>query len=128
VNDIAVPGDQTLDDEQFRRLVGYGEVEHVEAGRELYTSGDCSYDFFLLRTATVDLVRKHIGWHRRCSVLCGRDVARSSARRPPIPVLESAWRRRLDGDWMICVRVPPRRASSSMFRPQHRRSVFEQAN
>ncbi|MFF5206996.1 MFS transporter [Streptosporangium sp. NPDC000396] len=46
-----------LDDEQFRRLAGYGEEEHVEAGRNLYTSGDDSYDFFLLRTATVDIIR-----------------------------------------------------------------------
>jgi thioredoxin reductase (NADPH) len=46
-----------LDDEQFRRLAGYGQVEPVEAGRDLYTSGDRSYDFFLLHTATVELVR-----------------------------------------------------------------------
>ncbi|GII32452.1 MFS transporter [Planotetraspora mira] len=51
------PTGPALDDEQFRRLAGYGEEEHVEAGRNLYTSGDDSYDFFLLRTATVDIVR-----------------------------------------------------------------------
>ncbi|GIF47332.1 thioredoxin reductase (NADPH) [Asanoa ferruginea] len=46
-----------LDDEQFRRLAGYGEVEQAEAGRDLFTTGDDSYDFFLLRSATVDIVR-----------------------------------------------------------------------
>ncbi|MEK8104012.1 cyclic nucleotide-binding domain-containing protein [Micromonospora sp. M12] len=46
-----------LDDEQFRRLAEYGDVEHVEAGRDLYATGDDSYDFFLLRTASVDIVR-----------------------------------------------------------------------
>ncbi|GIF68414.1 hypothetical protein Ais01nite_64490 [Asanoa ishikariensis] len=46
-----------LDDEQFRRLAGYGAEERVEAGRDLFTSGDLSYDFFLLRTAAVDIVR-----------------------------------------------------------------------
>ncbi|MDQ7906057.1 FAD-dependent oxidoreductase [Phytohabitans sp. ZYX-F-186] len=46
-----------LDGEQFGRLADYGEVEHAEAGRDLYTSGDHRYDFFLLRTATVDIIR-----------------------------------------------------------------------
>jgi hypothetical protein len=47
-----VPGGPVLSDEQFRRLAGYGEMEHVEAGQDLYASGDDSYDFFLLGTAT----------------------------------------------------------------------------
>ena len=47
-----------LDDEQFHRLAQYGEAEQVQAGRSLYASGDSSYDFFLLRTATVDVVRE----------------------------------------------------------------------
>ncbi|GGN31748.1 FAD-dependent oxidoreductase [Streptomyces fuscichromogenes] len=46
-----------LDDEQFRRLARYGTPEHADAGRHLFTSGDSSYDFFLLRTAAVDIVR-----------------------------------------------------------------------
>ncbi|MFC6083533.1 FAD-dependent oxidoreductase [Sphaerisporangium aureirubrum] len=46
-----------MNDEQFHRLAGYGEVEHVEAGRCLYVSGDDSYDFFLLLTAAVEIVR-----------------------------------------------------------------------
>jgi hypothetical protein len=46
-----------LSDEQFRRLAGYGEIENAEAGRQLYVSGDNSYDFFLLGTAAVDIVR-----------------------------------------------------------------------
>ncbi|GGK89217.1 thioredoxin reductase [Sphaerisporangium melleum] len=46
-----------LDEEQFRRLAGYGEAEYAEAGRDLFTSGDDSYDFFLLQTATVNIVR-----------------------------------------------------------------------
>ena len=53
----AVPSGPVLSDEQFRRLAGYGEVEHAEAGRQLYAPGDDSYDFFLLVTATVDIVR-----------------------------------------------------------------------
>ncbi|GAB3512454.1 FAD-dependent oxidoreductase [Phytohabitans suffuscus] len=47
-----------LDDEQFRRLGGYGEVEQAEVGRDLYATGDDSYDFFLLQSATVDIVRE----------------------------------------------------------------------
>ncbi|WP_416980514.1 FAD-dependent oxidoreductase [Streptomyces sp. T028] len=47
-----------LDDEQFRRLAEYGAPEQADAGRDLFTSGDSSYDFFLLRTATVDIVRE----------------------------------------------------------------------
>lgn len=56
-NGGAGPRGPVLDDEQFRRLAEYGEVEHAEAGRDLYASGDDSYDFFLLLTATVDIVR-----------------------------------------------------------------------
>lgn len=50
-------GGPVLSDEQFRRLAGYGEVEQVEAGQDLYASGDDSYDFFLLGLAAVDIVR-----------------------------------------------------------------------
>ncbi|MFD4511433.1 cyclic nucleotide-binding domain-containing protein [Streptomyces sp. NPDC058457] len=32
-------------------------MEHAEPGRDLFTSGDDTYDFFLLRSATVDIVR-----------------------------------------------------------------------
>jgi len=71
VNDVAAQGEQRLDDEQFRRLAGYGEVEHVEAGRELYTSGDRSYDFFLLRTAAVDLVRDATAIEPECLIFQG---------------------------------------------------------
>ncbi|MBL7252752.1 FAD-dependent oxidoreductase [Paractinoplanes lichenicola] len=46
-----------LGDEQFGRLAAYGESEHVEAGRHLYEAGDNAYDFFLLGTAAVDIVR-----------------------------------------------------------------------
>jgi len=58
VNDETPPRGPVLEDEQFHRLARYGEPEHVDAGRELFTSGDNSYDFFLLRTATVDIVRE----------------------------------------------------------------------
>ncbi|WP_433363093.1 FAD-dependent oxidoreductase [Actinoplanes sp. CA-142083] len=57
MSDDGVPSGPELGDEQFRRLAGYGEVEHAEAGRRLYASGDDAYDFFLLGTATVDIVR-----------------------------------------------------------------------
>ncbi|MEU7739805.1 FAD-dependent oxidoreductase [Nonomuraea sp. NPDC049158] len=57
MNDGAARRGPVLNDEQFRRLAAYGEVEHAEAGRDLYVSGDDSYDFFLLLTATVDIVR-----------------------------------------------------------------------
>jgi thioredoxin reductase (NADPH) len=57
VNDGAGPRGPVLDDGQFRRLAEYGEVEHAPVGRDLYASGDDSYDFFLLRSATVDIVR-----------------------------------------------------------------------
>jgi hypothetical protein len=52
VNDGAAERGPVLDDEQFRQLAEYGEVEHAEPGRDLYTSGDDTYDFFLLRSAT----------------------------------------------------------------------------
>ena len=51
------PGGPVLSDEQFRRLAGYGQPEQVEAGQDLYASGDDAYDFFLLGTAAVDIVR-----------------------------------------------------------------------
>ncbi|BCB78176.1 hypothetical protein Pflav_045860 [Phytohabitans flavus] len=51
------PRGPVLDDEQFRRLADYGDVERAVAGRDLFTSGDHSYDFFLLQTASVDIVR-----------------------------------------------------------------------
>ncbi|GAA1018619.1 thioredoxin reductase [Acrocarpospora pleiomorpha] len=57
MNDGVGPRGPVLDDGQFRRLAEYGEVEHVEDGRHLYVSGDDSYDFFLLLTAAVDIVR-----------------------------------------------------------------------
>ncbi|MGW4792398.1 FAD-dependent oxidoreductase [Nonomuraea sp. NPDC004297] len=57
MNDGAAQRGPVLDDEQSCRLAEYGEVEHVEVGRNLYTVGDDSYDFFLLLTATVDIVR-----------------------------------------------------------------------
>ena len=53
----AAPRGPVLNDEQFRRLATYGAVEHVETGQNLYVSGDESYDFFLVLTATVDIVR-----------------------------------------------------------------------
>ncbi|MFD1545893.1 FAD-dependent oxidoreductase [Nonomuraea guangzhouensis] len=57
MNDGAAQRGPVLDEEQSRRLVEYGEVEHVEVGRDLYAPGDDSYDFFLLLTATVDIIR-----------------------------------------------------------------------
>ncbi|WP_217562654.1 cyclic nucleotide-binding domain-containing protein, partial [Streptomyces sp. GbtcB6] len=57
MNDGAAPRGPVLDNEQFHRLAEYGEAEHAEPGRDLYTSGDDTYDFFLLRSATVDIVR-----------------------------------------------------------------------
>ncbi|MEV4629878.1 FAD-dependent oxidoreductase [Micromonospora sp. NPDC049523] len=58
MSDNPPPSGRFLDDEQFRRLAAYGEVEHAEIGRNLFASGDDSYDLFLLRTATVDIVRE----------------------------------------------------------------------
>ncbi|WP_436535531.1 FAD-dependent oxidoreductase [Actinoplanes sp. HUAS TT8] len=52
------PGGPRLDDEQFRRLAGYGTVEHAETGRRLYVTGDDTYDLFLLGSASVDIVRE----------------------------------------------------------------------
>jgi thioredoxin reductase (NADPH) len=49
--------DGILDDEQFHRLARYGAEEWAEAGRRLYSSGDATYDLYLLRTATVEVVR-----------------------------------------------------------------------
>jgi thioredoxin reductase (NADPH) len=46
-----------LTDEQFRRIAEYGGVEHAAVGQTLYASGDTYYDFFLLRSASVILVR-----------------------------------------------------------------------
>ncbi|MGW4463765.1 FAD-dependent oxidoreductase [Micromonospora sp. NPDC004704] len=57
MNDDPAPRGPVLDDGQFRRLAAYGEEEHAVAGRDLYASGDDSYDFFLLVGATVDIVR-----------------------------------------------------------------------
>jgi thioredoxin reductase (NADPH) len=57
VDDDGAPSGPMLGDEQFRRLAEYGEVEHAAVGRQLFTTGDDSYDFFLLGTATVDIVR-----------------------------------------------------------------------
>ncbi|MEV4515801.1 FAD-dependent oxidoreductase [Dactylosporangium sp. NPDC049525] len=54
---MAAPRGPVLTDEQFRRLATYGAAEHVETGQALYVPGDESYDFFLLLTATVDIVR-----------------------------------------------------------------------
>jgi thioredoxin reductase (NADPH) len=48
---------RVLDEEQVDRLARYGEPEEVQEGQNLYASGDSSYDFFLLRTATVDVFR-----------------------------------------------------------------------
>lgn len=49
--------DGILDDEQFHRLAEYGVEEWAEVGRRLYSSGDPSYDLYLVRTATVEVVR-----------------------------------------------------------------------
>ncbi|MER6562898.1 hypothetical protein ABT300_35235 [Streptomyces sp. NPDC001027] len=57
MNDGAAKRGPLLDDEQFRRLAEYGEADHAEPGRDLYTTGDDTYDFFLLVSATVDIVR-----------------------------------------------------------------------
>lgn len=55
-NDTPASG-PVLSDEQFHRLARYGEPEDAEPGRQLYAPGDETYDFFLLGTATVDIVR-----------------------------------------------------------------------
>ncbi|SNY26169.1 FAD-dependent oxidoreductase [Paractinoplanes atraurantiacus] len=47
-----------LDEEQFDRLAGYGTEQPVEVGHCLYSSGDHSYDLFLLRTAAVEVIRE----------------------------------------------------------------------
>ncbi|WP_066360141.1 FAD-dependent oxidoreductase [Herbidospora mongoliensis] len=47
---------QVLTEEQFLRLAAYGEAEQVEPGWNLYSTGDDSYDLFLLLTAEVDIV------------------------------------------------------------------------
>ncbi|XVU27979.1 FAD-dependent oxidoreductase [Actinoplanes sp. CA-054009] len=61
-----------LDDEQFRRLAAAGTEEHAEAGRELYKVGDDTYDLFLLRSATVDIVRESTALEPEHRVYQGR--------------------------------------------------------
>lgn len=69
MNDGAAPRGPVLDDGQFRRLARYGEVEHAEVGRDLYASGDDSYDFFfLLQSATVDMVRDATAIEPECLI------------------------------------------------------------
>lgn len=50
------PSGPSLDAGQFRRLAVYGTAETVVAGEDLFAAGDDSYDFFLLGTASVDIV------------------------------------------------------------------------
>jgi thioredoxin reductase (NADPH) len=57
VDNDAPSSGPVLSGEQFRRLAGYGEEEQAEPGRQLYAPGDETYDFFLIGTATVDIVR-----------------------------------------------------------------------
>jgi thioredoxin reductase (NADPH) len=47
-----------LDAEQMSRAGQYGELQHVNAGEELYHAGDPSYDFIVLNSATVVVVRE----------------------------------------------------------------------
>jgi thioredoxin reductase (NADPH) len=47
----------SLTEEQFHRLVDYGEREQVEVGDVLYTTGDKHYDLFLVESAAIDVVR-----------------------------------------------------------------------
>ena len=55
---MATADEGALTDEQFQRLAQYGIEEWVEVGRHLYSSGDKSYDQFLLRTAAVEVIRE----------------------------------------------------------------------
>src|SRR5690348_10150533 len=55
---MATADDGVLTDEQFQRLAQYGVEETAEQGRRLYSSGDQSYDLFLLRTAAVEVIRE----------------------------------------------------------------------
>jgi thioredoxin reductase (NADPH) len=48
-----------VNSEQFRRLAAYGQAEHAVPGRDLFTTGDSSYDLFLIETAAVEIVRDH---------------------------------------------------------------------
>ncbi|MEV4348227.1 FAD-dependent oxidoreductase [Actinoplanes sp. NPDC049596] len=55
---MAMADEGVLDDEQFERLARYGVEEWAEADRRLYSTGDDSYDLFLLRTAAVEVIRE----------------------------------------------------------------------
>jgi thioredoxin reductase (NADPH) len=57
MSEQSAPSGPVLDEEQLGRLARYGAPERVEAGRRLYATGDDSYDFFVLLTASVDIVR-----------------------------------------------------------------------
>jgi thioredoxin reductase (NADPH) len=55
---VATGKENVLTDEQFHRLAQYGMEEWADVDRRLYSSGDRSYDLFLLRTAAVEVVRE----------------------------------------------------------------------
>ena len=55
---MATGDEGVLDDDQFHRLAKYGVEELVEVNHCLYSSGDHSYDLFLLRTAAVEVIRE----------------------------------------------------------------------
>ncbi|MET7473317.1 hypothetical protein ABZT17_02975 [Streptomyces sp. NPDC005648] len=59
MNDGAAKRGPLLDDEQFRRLAEYGEVNHAEPGRDLYTTRDDTYapesDLYSVKAGYADM-------------------------------------------------------------------------
>lgn len=51
-----------LTDEQWHRLLAFGEVHDVAEGEHLFRAGDQDYDLILVETGEVELVRVAFGW------------------------------------------------------------------
>ncbi len=51
-----------LTDEQWNRLVSFGEPSDVAAGEYLFQAGDRDYDLILVDTGEIELVRVAFGW------------------------------------------------------------------
>ncbi|WP_426321656.1 FAD-dependent oxidoreductase [Microbacterium sp. E-13] len=51
-----------LTDEQWNRLVAFGEPSDVAAGEYLFQAGDRDYDLILVETGEIELVRVAFGW------------------------------------------------------------------
>lgn len=51
-----------LTDEQWERLVAFGEAQDVAEGEYLFQAGDMDYDLILVETGEIELVRVAFGW------------------------------------------------------------------